>query len=95
MASPCPSGTAKKAEASPLPPALGDRHSSQRTHAFKQEKGEDCHSPLPFCSASHALFQPRATSSTIITKKPAMTPKVPTLECSPKLASGISSSTTT
>src|SRR5699024_9664629 len=39
--------------------------------------------------------QPSATSSTIITRKPASTPTVPLWECSPRLASGISSSTTT
>ena len=38
---------------------------------------------------------PSATSSTIITRKPPITPRVPTLECSPRCASGISSSTTT
>ena len=44
---------------------------------------------------AHADIYPRATSRIIITKKPPMTPRVPTLECSPRWASGISSSTTT
>ena len=38
---------------------------------------------------------PSATSSIIIIRNPAITPAVPRLECSPWLASGISSSTTT
>ena len=37
----------------------------------------------------------RATSSTIMITKPAMTPSVPMFECSPRWASGMSSSTTT
>ena len=39
--------------------------------------------------------QPSATSKIIITRKPSMTPAVPGWECSPRCASGISSSTTT
>ena len=38
---------------------------------------------------------PSITSSSIITRKPHMTLAVPTWECSPRWASGISSSTTT
>ena len=56
-------------------------------------------SPLPLPPArdrtAHAIAYPNATSKIIIKTKPAMTPRVPTLECSPKCASGISSSTTT
>ena len=40
-------------------------------------------------------YQPRATSSSIITRKPSITLPVPTWECSPRWASGMSSSTTT
>ena len=39
--------------------------------------------------------QPSATSSTIITRKPSITLSVPVWLCSPRLASGMSSSTTT
>jgi len=40
-------------------------------------------------------YQPSATSSSIIMRKPAITLTVPVWECSPNCASGISSSTTT
>ena len=40
-------------------------------------------------------FYPRATSSIIMIKNPAMTPIVPAWECFPIFASGINSSTTT
>lgn len=38
---------------------------------------------------------PKATSKIIMIRNPAITPNVPVWECSPKWASGISSSTTT
>ena len=43
------------------------------------------------CRCAH----PSATSRTIISKKPAITPNVPPLECVPRRAAGISSSATT
>ena len=46
-------------------------------------------------AANWVKIHPSATSSTIITRKPAITPSVPGCECSPRWASGISSSTTT
>lgn len=42
-----------------------------------------------------AGFQPNEVSRSIMTKKPDITDKVPKSLCSPKRASGISSSTTT
>ena len=44
---------------------------------------------------SYQSFHPITTSSTIISTKPMAKPMVLRLECSPSLASGISSSTTT
>ena len=46
-------------------------------------------------TAQGRAAHPSATSNTIMSRKPAMTPRVPVLECSPKWASGMSSSTTT
>ena len=51
--------------------------------------------PVSVADVPEYFCYPSATSRIIMTRKPNMTPMVPTWECSPRCASGISSSTTT
>ena len=69
-------------------------YSTKGTFVKKRQVRTPCKSRL-FVLSVIFVFYPRVTSSTIINAKPMAKPMVPILLCSPSLASGISSSTTT
>ncbi len=71
-------------------PRLHQPQALREARHLKQRK-----KPPPLARAGGSFVYPKAVSSTIMSRKPAMTPRVPALECSPKWASGMSSSTTT
>ena len=72
---------------------ISDLSEDKKIQRMKSNHPLFLHSILFYCSAQGNY--PSATSKTIISRKPPITAKVPVLECSPKCASGISSSTTT